>query len=151
MVGFLSILNLPIFILQKIMNKKSCICLLYIALLVLPAPILAKVRAEKDRKKRQALAAPLEGLAGATVGPALFALLVATYGIYKIASLGITSGTSNLILCVVIIIIWVLIKFRFWSSIKYFFLSQNFINGVTFYCTIEKLICCLTSNSWIFS
>ena len=113
MVGFLSILNLPIFILQKIMNKTSCICFFYIALLVLPAPILAKVRAEKDRKKRQALAAPLVGLAGATVGPALFALLVATYGVYKIASLGITSGTSNLILCVVIIIIWVLIKFRF--------------------------------------
>nr|XP_022319211.1 big defensin-like [Crassostrea virginica] len=77
------------------MNKKSCICLFYIALLVLPAPILAKVRAEKDRKKRQALAAPLVGLAGATVGPALFALLVATYGVYKIASLGIKTDRDS--------------------------------------------------------
>nr|XP_022313945.1 big defensin-like [Crassostrea virginica] len=77
------------------MNKTSCICLFYIALLVLPAPILAKVRAEKDRKKRQELAAPLVGLAGATVGPALFALLVATYGVYKIASLGIKSDRNS--------------------------------------------------------
>ena len=100
------VLDFSIFILQKIMNKKSCICLLYITLLVLPAPILAKVRAEKDRKKRQALAAPLVGLAGATVGPALFALLVATYGVYKIASLGIKTGTV------------IIIKIRFISSIS---------------------------------
>ena len=124
------------------MNKKPCICLFYIALLVLPAPILAKVRAEKDRKKRQALAAPLVGLAGATVGPALFALLVATYGIYKIASLGIKSGTSKLILCVVIVIIWVLIKFRFWSGIKYFFLFAEFhkLSNILLYNWIAYLL-----------
>ncbi|XP_061168129.1 big defensin-like [Saccostrea echinata] len=71
------------------MDKKTSLCLFYIALLVLPAPILAEVKAEKERDRRQAIALPLASLAGTSVAAPVFAALLAIYGAYTLAKYGI--------------------------------------------------------------
>ncbi|XP_062604486.1 big defensin-like [Saccostrea cucullata] len=77
------------------MDKRTSICLLYIGLLVLPAPILAEVKTEKERQRRQAIALPLASLAGTAVAGPVFAALLAIYGAYTLAKYHISDKDSH--------------------------------------------------------
>jgi hypothetical protein len=84
------------------MEKKTCLCILYSVLIVLPMPLYG-VETSKDKKQVQALL-PLAEFAGATVSAPLFLALVAAYGLAAVISHGI-KGTYT-INCRFIIVIY---------------------------------------------
>lgn len=80
------------------MKRKSILCVIFIVLLVSPAPILTETLEDMNetRSKRQAqVLLPLASYAGMTVAGPVFAALVAAYGIYAVTKYAIKKGITT--------------------------------------------------------
>ncbi|XP_052086086.1 big defensin-like [Mytilus californianus] len=77
------------------MNRKAILCFLYTTLLIIPAPILGRVVAEKKEEKRNVGVLPIAAYAGTTVALPVFLALVAAYGVWAVVRYNIRSRNES--------------------------------------------------------